>query len=366
MDSRSFLNKHFKDDFRNTVEEILEDVWKVSEPCGETLERIGEVLSGSVSATAFDELGDSFKGDSAITKGNPIPINTYPIGTITNDIHRDFLGVCYGNNKIDSVLKAAANQCKKMCKKYGDHADKTVMILTNKWNEPDFQRNFAGTFINFAIKCNIVFIFILVTSSGMTMIPFLPLNRGRLSALQNEKVDYGKNNTGSNRRQELPDGSHDNPVVLPSENDRSGNLHSGTGNYGRKYYDSYISQELLNIFDGRPITCKYKADESNLNDKQDYIFEIAIDKNSIWSNNLTGASGKIHKKTVKKFIKEIAGFINLSDDQIKIINSNNSPTHIVEVFGYNLRKEFWWNSTNRVLFENLENAFKELIKKALK
>ena len=68
---------------------------------------------------------------------------------------------------------------------------------------------------------------------------------------------------------------------------------------------------------------------------------------------------------MKKFVKEISGFIKLPDIQIKNLNSNNNPTHLVEISGYNLHKEFRWNTTNRVLFENLENAFKELIRKKL-
>ncbi len=357
MNSRSFLNKYFKGDFADSVDSVLKEVWGVSEICGSALDKIKDILLDSLSPAAFDEIGKSFKGNGAIKSGFPTKINTYPIGTETKDVHQDFLGICYGNNKINTVLKVAVEHCIKMCNKYDYDDRKTIMILTNKWDEPSFQQFFAGTFINFAIKHNVVFIFILVTSSGMTIIPFLPLNRGRLRSLRNEKVDYGEKYADHNRKQGLPNGSYNGPIILPAGKDRSGNVRSETGNY--------IPQEILDNFHSQPVICNYRADEFGLNDKQDYIFEIVINKNSSWRNNITGASGRIHKKTVKKFVKEISGFIKLPDNQIKNLNSNNNPTHLVEISGYNFHKEFRWNTTNRVLFENLENAFKELIRKKL-
>ena len=60
-------------------------------------------------------------------------------------------------------MNKAEDQCEKMIRCYPRHVDKTVMILTDKWDAPLFKGDYAGTFINYANRENIVFIFLLIT-----------------------------------------------------------------------------------------------------------------------------------------------------------------------------------------------------------
>ena len=75
------------------------------------------------------------------------------------------------------MLDKAEIQCENMIKAYPYHVHKTILILTDKWDDPLFRKNYAGTFVNFAYRYNIVFVFLLVTDFGVSRIPFLPWDR---------------------------------------------------------------------------------------------------------------------------------------------------------------------------------------------
>lgn len=111
-------------------------------------------------------------------------INTYPFGTPTKDIFPEFIGICAGSERLSRVLDQAVRQCRQMQKKFSWDTPKSVIILTDKWNDPIFQDKYERTFIRFALDTNVMFVFLLVTAYGIVRIPFLAQTRKDLKQLQ--------------------------------------------------------------------------------------------------------------------------------------------------------------------------------------
>lgn len=88
------------------------------------------------------------------------------------------------------VFDVVVQQSKKIAKHYpiSHGQDKTVMILTDKWDYDTF-RKYEKKLLNHAIQDGIWYIFLLVTDYGYTQIPFLPNDRNSIRHLNGEKIE---------------------------------------------------------------------------------------------------------------------------------------------------------------------------------
>ena len=109
-----------------------------------------------------------------------LQINTFPFGDLTEEVFPYFVGICQGDTTFSAVMDAADIHCKRMVK-LRNRDDKTVLILTDKWDAPKFRKKYATSFITYAYKYKIVFIFLLVTDLGIRRIPFSISNRVELN-----------------------------------------------------------------------------------------------------------------------------------------------------------------------------------------
>ena len=100
-----------------------------------------------------------------------------------------FLGVCFGKYDIKRVLDKSEEHCE-MIMAFPDRKDKIILIFTDKWNDFFFQKEYAATFIRYANKHNILFLFLLVTDLGVSQIPFLTLNRNTLYKRRDWKIGW--------------------------------------------------------------------------------------------------------------------------------------------------------------------------------
>ena len=124
---------------------------------------------------------------------------TWPEDTLFDGIGRFsdtkpvFLGVCFGKYDIKRVLDKSEEHCEKMIMAFPDWDDKTILIFTDKWNDFLFQKEYAATFIRYANKHNVLFLFLLVTDFGVSKIPFLTLNRNTLYKRRDWKIGWSAN-----------------------------------------------------------------------------------------------------------------------------------------------------------------------------
>ena len=113
--------------------------------------------------------------------------NQYP-SKIKGGLYRQFLGICLEGKRLDTVLKKALEHSEAVAKKFEHepYPEKTVVILTDKWNPRDFAK-YESKFLYYAAECGIWYVFILVTDYGYTQIPFLPNDRSSLAGVS---IDY--------------------------------------------------------------------------------------------------------------------------------------------------------------------------------
>lgn len=111
-------------------------------------------------------------------------VNIFPFDDLTEEVYPEFVGICQDETTFDDIMVATNSQCKKMIDKYdkkNDNViDKTILILTDKWDAPRFREKYAPDFINYAYNHNIVFVILLVTDMGILRIPFIPSDRTEL------------------------------------------------------------------------------------------------------------------------------------------------------------------------------------------
>ena len=103
-------------------------------------------------------------------------INTYPFGEPTNNIYRDFFGICAERSNLDLVLDKALRHCELVLSHYEAEDRKAVIILTNKWNDYKFHKKYFSEFLRYALIENVIFVFLLYSDYAVTLIPFLPLS----------------------------------------------------------------------------------------------------------------------------------------------------------------------------------------------
>ena len=108
-------------------------------------------------------------------------LNTYPVDELSENTYPEFVGICQGKTTFNAVMKATSEQCRRMVdeldNKIGAPIDKTILIISDKWNTTQFRKNFAVPFIHYAHHHNVYFIFLLVTDFGITRIPFSSCER---------------------------------------------------------------------------------------------------------------------------------------------------------------------------------------------
>ncbi len=115
-------------------------------------------------------------------------VNTYPFGRPTKEIFPEFVGVCSGKERSEAVLTKARQHCKKMEGCFPADQQKSVIILTDKWNDAVFREKYEREFLRYSLQQNVLFVFLLVTDHGVARIPFLAENWYELGELQ--KRDY--------------------------------------------------------------------------------------------------------------------------------------------------------------------------------
>lgn len=142
---------------------------------------LNEVLGG-ISDGGLD-LKEALSNLSA--EGNNLPVNTFPFGAKTHSIHPDFIGIaCTAEASLEDVFDSVERHCRDMERHhFRVEDDKTVIILTDKWDQVNFQQNYEKFFLRYALRDRVLFLFILVNSYGASPIPFLPWNRYRLERL---------------------------------------------------------------------------------------------------------------------------------------------------------------------------------------
>ena len=273
---------------------------ETSEACSGLLDVFNSELDGNYTER-LDGLGDYLKTNGS-PRGN---LNTFPFGRPSREIYPEFMGVCKGTRTIRSVLEKAEEQCELMIQKFPYHVHKTILILTDKWDDPLFRKNYAGTFINYAYKYNILFMFLLVTDFGVSRIPFLSWDRRKYENLM-EKLDSG--------------------YLSYVEEYRNGDNHGHS--IGRFEFDLLHKTFYLNTFDSGSGTTDRK-------------------------------SGKIPAKAVKKFLEAVSDYCELPESEYFDKNNLNkaSVLHTAELFN----KRFYWYAAEEPLFEKLEQAFRDLL-----
>ena len=169
--NRDFL-RHFQgarnDDFPPELAKL--EIGGISEQVYSVLRKIFSEYEGTYSKRIETFLGDK---NSSCLSG----INTYPFGEPTNDIYRDFFGICAERSNLDLVLDEALRYCELVLNHYEAEDHKAVIILTNKWNDYKFHKKYFSEFLRYALIENVIFVFLLYSDYAVTLIPFLPLNR---------------------------------------------------------------------------------------------------------------------------------------------------------------------------------------------
>lgn len=180
MDYQDFLQEMQGDPFRGLMDDELgTQISAASGPCAAVLREILRAISGG-GMIALSEAADSLPAG-----GSGPRVNTFPFGTKTHSGHPDYIGIaCTGKTSLRKVLNSAEKHCWDMeLGHWGREVDKTVIILTDKWDQVQFQRDYEKIFLRYALRDRVLFLFFLVNHYGVSRIPFLPRDRRELDRL---------------------------------------------------------------------------------------------------------------------------------------------------------------------------------------
>ena len=293
---------------------------ETSEACANLLGIFNLELGGNYSER-LDGLGEHLENNGSL-RGN---LNTYPFGKPSRKIYPEFVGVCKGERTIRSVLDKAENQCENMIKAIPYHVHKTILILTDKWDDPLFRTNYAGTFINYAYKYNILFMFLLVTDFGVSRIPFLSWDRRKMYNRGFGDVEWGARHAEKEKIDKLME-KLDSGYLSYVEEYRNGDDHGHS--IGRFEFDLLHQAFYLDTFDS----------DSGVPDRK---------------------SGKIPERAVKRFLETVSDYCELPDSDYCENNNLNKGAvrHRAEMFN----KRFIWHTAEEPLFEKLDQAFRDLL-----
>ena len=223
------------------------------------------------------------------------------------------------------MLDKAEIQCENMIKAYPYYVHKTILILTDKWDDPLFRKNYAGTFINYAYKYNILFMFLLVTDFGVSRIPFLSWDRRKMYNRGFGDVEWGARHAEKEKIDKLME-KLDSGYLSYVEEYRNGDDHGHS--IGRFEFDLLHQAFYLDTFDS----------DSGVPDRK---------------------SGKIPERAVKRFLETVSDYCELPDSDYCENNNLNKGAvrHRAEMFN----KRFIWHTVEEPLFEKLDQAFRDLL-----
>lgn len=257
-------------------------------------------------------------------------INTYPMGIKTKNIYPIFVGVCKENERLGGVLNAAEEYCEGVAdyvKNGRMHLDekKIVLILTNKWNEAQFQADYAGTYAKLAIQYNILFVFILFTATGVVRIPFLPSDYAMIDDMRRwpnfqERIDYGQNYLDKQKLLKLCLSGRSNHMVIEISHKNE-----------KMQYDIWFYEK-----------------------ENKYEFDCECEVHGMQT---PPKRGMIQLRYIKKFAIAVSDYDKITNNAH--IVKNNFPIQRVALFG----KVLEWNSTDDERFKKLEDALNELVSK---
>jgi len=293
---------------------------ETSEACADLIGMFNSELGGNYSER-LDGLGEHLEKNGSL-HGN---LNTFPFGKPSREIYPEFVGVCKGERTIRSVLDKAENQCENMIKAIPYHVHKTILILTDKWDDPLFRKNYAGTFINYAYQYNVLFMFLLVTDFGVSRIPFLSWDRRKMYNRGQWNVEWGARHTEKEMFAKLMKKLDCGRLSYVEE---YWNAENNSLRTGRFEFDLLHQAFYLDTFDSG----------SGVADKK---------------------NGKIPERAVKKFLEAISDYSELTDSDYHENNNLNKGAvrHRAEMFN----KRFIWHTAEEPLFEKLDQAFRDLL-----
>jgi len=247
------------------------------------------------------------------TDGSNIVMNSYPFGESTRKVCPVFVGVASsGAASIGDVLKQAERHCWEMERQSNQfqRTDKTVLILTDKWDTAMFRRDFRSIFLHYALRLQVLFLFVLVTDDGVSRIPFLPWDRRELGRLSQQLASW-----------ELPDEEKSwNQLIFAR---------------GCRYCVVHRSQQSM-------VETVYYI---NFMDRT-YNKEVIIHAGPVPDALLTRERDKSGDIPVQALWKFAAGLYDLAqiseghhrEDPPKLMTENESVTHILELLG----REIQW------------------------
>lgn len=106
----------------------------------------------------------------------------YPYGTSTGDCPSRFLGICIGETRLEDVMKAAMDHSVVVADKYrgNDRNPKTVVIITDKWDQKRFNSAYEAQMLAHAVNDGIWYLFLFANQFDIEQIPFLPNDRSSI------------------------------------------------------------------------------------------------------------------------------------------------------------------------------------------
>lgn len=158
---------------------------ELSGPCRSLLsDLLGSLVNRGMDA--LDELAHN-----AFDNGDPY-VNSFPYGPKTQTVCHDYIGIAIGGTSMRKVLDSTERHCWDMERHLEDKDDRTVVILTDKWDQVRFQREYEKVFLRYALRDHVLFVFLLVTDYGVSRIPFLPWDRRELKRFADSYPLHGR------------------------------------------------------------------------------------------------------------------------------------------------------------------------------
>ena len=276
-------------------EEVCRNLSRVDECLIYHIDR--DIINLNKEQNPIQNLDDVLDGATNNTSANlpnaNLHYNTWPFGIPTNEIFSRFVAICREDKRLDMTFNKMLEQSNKIARAFrGRDSEKTVVLLTDKWNLKTFKR-YEKEFLNFALHDGIWYIFLLVTEYGYNEIPFLPHDRRALRDFENVNIE-----------------------------------------------DSMSVDEMLNLLYDMPIDYNIYGGTWSMREFEEYTFYT--DK-MIWNKkSLEGKiEGKIPKRALYKFLESVSWIFEHPEERItyncKVIDASRSSLYI---FG---RTFNWYN-----------------------
>lgn len=167
--TRALLEDPLRDSLKGPLGTLITDASMV---CSNVLHRIlDNTADRGKSALGLSNKNGTYSGAG-------LPVTTFPFGSSSGKLYPDYVGIaCTQGTTLRKVLDNVEQFCRDVETHFDPSVDKTVLVLTDKWDDTLFDREYKQIFLRYAMEDNILFLFVLVTDFGMTPIPFLPWKR---------------------------------------------------------------------------------------------------------------------------------------------------------------------------------------------